>query len=179
MTVEQSQRPASLPQLLVIVITLLFSSIPSVLWRCWLGGGKGIQPVKKLEWWGTGVVICLERDGDMHMAQLMPLPLTVFCFSKIQIGFTFLILAHPGSFGERVVKQVCVYVCYVFWCHCLPETPTSLASFKSRLVLPFWYRLTQVVLEKRPLNGCSVGVVVLFCSTGKVMAPCGLGGVVE
>jgi len=36
-----------------------------------------------------------------------------------------------------------------------PETPSSLASFKSRLVLPFWYRLTQIVLEIRPLNGCS------------------------
>jgi len=38
-----------------------------------------------------------------------------------------------------------------------PKTPSSLASFKSRLVLPFWYWLTQVVLEerKRPLNGCS------------------------
>jgi len=36
-----------------------------------------------------------------------------------------------------------------------PNTPSSLASFKSRLVLPFWYRLTQVVLEKRPLDGCS------------------------
>jgi len=35
-----------------------------------------------------------------------------------------------------------------------PNTPSSLASFKSRLVLPFWYRLTQVVLEKRPLDGC-------------------------
>jgi len=31
---------------------------------------------KKLEWWGTGVVICLERDADLHIAQLMPLPLT-------------------------------------------------------------------------------------------------------
>jgi len=41
-----------------------------------------------------------------------------------------------------------------------PEPPSSLASFKSRLVLPFWYRPTQVVLEKRPLNGCSVVVVV-------------------
>ena len=41
------------------------------------------------------------------------------------------------------------------WRHCHPKTPSSLASFKSRLVLPFWYRLTQVVLEKRPLNGCS------------------------
>jgi len=36
-----------------------------------------------LEWWGTGMVICLERDADLHMAQLMPLPLTVSCFSKI------------------------------------------------------------------------------------------------
>jgi len=44
----------------------------------------------------------------------------------------------------------------------LPKIPSSLASFKSRLVLPFWYLLTLVVLEKRPLNGCSV-VVVVFC----------------
>jgi len=40
------------------------------------------------------------------------------------------------------------------WCHCHPKTPSSLASFISRLVLPFWYRFIQVVLEKRPLNGC-------------------------
>ena len=52
------------------------------------------------------MVICLERDADLHMAQLLPLPLTVSCFSKIQIG------------------------------------------------LPFWYRLTQVVAEKGPLNVC-------------------------
>ena len=39
-----------------------------------------------------------------------------------------------------------------------PKTPSSLASFKSRLVLPFWYWLTQVVLENRPLNRCSVEV---------------------
>ena len=39
------------------------------------------------KWWGTGVVICLELGADLHMAQLMPLPLTVSCFSKIQIGF--------------------------------------------------------------------------------------------
>ena len=38
-----------------------------------------------------------------------------------------------------------------------PQTPSSLASFKSGLVLPFWYKLTQVVLEKRPLNGCASG----------------------
>jgi len=57
------------------------------------------------------MVICLERGADLHMAQLMPLPLTVTCFSKIQIGFTFLVPAHPGSPGQRAVKRVCVCVC--------------------------------------------------------------------
>ena len=55
----------------------------------------------KYQRWGAGVVICLERGADLHMAQLMPLPLTVSCFSK------------------------------------------------SRLILPFWYRLTWVVPDKR------------------------------
>jgi len=74
---------------------------PSVLWQCWLSGRKGIRPVKKLEWWGDGMVICLERDADLLMAHLQPLALV-----------------------------------------------------KSRLVLPFWYRLTWVVPEKEPLNVC-------------------------
>jgi len=43
------------------------------------------------------VVICLGRGAYLHMAQLMPLPLTVSCFSKIQISFTFLVLAHPDG----------------------------------------------------------------------------------
>ena len=46
------------------------------------------------------MVICLERGADLHMAQLMPLPLTVSCFSKIQIGFAFLVPAHLGSPGK-------------------------------------------------------------------------------
>jgi len=46
----------------------------------------------------------------LHMAQLMPLPLTLSCSSKIQIGFTFLVPAHPGSPGKRAVKRVCVLV---------------------------------------------------------------------
>jgi len=78
---------------------------PSVLWHCWLGIRKSIQPVK-MEWWGVGVdvVIRLEQGADcLHMVQPMPL--------------------HP-------------------------RTLSSLASFKSRLVLPFWYWFTQVVLEK-------------------------------
>jgi len=54
------------------------------------------------------MVICLERGADLHMAQLMPLPVTVSRFSKIQIGFTLLVPAHPGRPGQRAVKQVCV-----------------------------------------------------------------------
>jgi len=42
----------------------------------------------------------------LHMAQLMPLPLTVSCFSKIQIGFTFLVPAHPGNLGQTAAKPV-------------------------------------------------------------------------
>jgi len=56
------------------------------------------------------VVICLERSAHLHIAQLMPLPLTVSCFSKIQIGFTFLVPAHLGSPGKRTVKRLCVCV---------------------------------------------------------------------
>ena len=59
------------------------------------------------------MVICLERGADLHIAQLMPLPLTVSCFSKTQIGFTFLVLAHPGSPGKKSVKRVCVCV-YIY-----------------------------------------------------------------
>jgi len=58
--------------------------------------------------WGAGVVICLERGADLHTAQLMPLPLTVSCFSEIQAGFTFLVPAHLGSPGQKAVKWVCV-----------------------------------------------------------------------
>jgi len=57
------------------------------------------------------MVICLERGADLHMAQMMPLPLTISCFNKIQIGVTFLVPAHPGSLGQRAVKRVCVCVC--------------------------------------------------------------------
>ena len=82
-------------------------TVPSVLWRCWLGGRKGIRPVKNWVvgcWHGyLSYVICY-----------MPLPLAAFCFSKIQIGFTLLVPAHPGSSGQRAVKRVRVCVCV---CH--------------------------------------------------------------
>jgi len=57
------------------------------------------------------VVISLERGADLHTIQLMPLLLTVSCFSKIQIGFIFQVPAHLGSPGQRTVKRVCVCVC--------------------------------------------------------------------
>jgi len=58
------------------------------------------------------MVICLERGPDLHVAQVMPLPFTVSCFSKIQIGFTFLVLADPGSPGQRPLSGY-VYVSLV------------------------------------------------------------------
>jgi len=85
-----------------------------------VGRQEGHPACKKTEWWGAGVVICLVRGADLHMAQLMPLPLTVSCF------------------------------------------------IKSRLVSPFWYRLTLVVIDKGPLNGCVLYVVFacLYCLLG-------------
>ena len=80
--------------------------LPSVLWCCWLGGRKGIWPVKN----SGGVLAWLSVWTEV---------------------------------------QTCMWPS---WCHC---HSLSFAPVKSRLVLPFWYRLTQVVLEKRPLNGCS------------------------
>jgi len=87
--------------------------VPSVLWRCWLGDRKGIQPVKNLS---GGVLAWLSVWNEM---------------------------------------QTCIWPS---WCHCYS---LSLASVKSRLVLPFWYWLTQVVTEKGPLNVC---VCVCACA---------------
>jgi len=79
-----------------------------------VGRQEGHPACKKQEWWGAGVVVGLEQGADLHIAQLMPLPLTDSCLVK------------------------------------------------SRLVLPFWYRLTRVVPEKGPLNVC-VCVCVCVC----------------
>ena len=93
-----------------------------MLWRCWLGGRKGIRPVKKLS---GGVLAWLSVWSEV---------------------------------------QTCIWPS---WCHC---HSLSLASVKSRLVLPFWYRLTRVVPEKRPLNGC-VCVLVWTCPSIKKGSP--------
>jgi len=61
-----------------------------------VGQQQGHPASKKTEWWGAGMVICLERGADLHIAQLMPLPLTVSCFSDIQIGFYVSGTSSPG-----------------------------------------------------------------------------------
>jgi len=68
-----------------------------------VGRQEGHPACKKTEWWGAGVVICLQQRTDLHTAQLMPLPFTVSCFSKIQTGFTF--LSGTGSPGYWVVPE--------------------------------------------------------------------------
>ena len=119
----------------IIVLDYAFSALTLLV------GRQGGHPAcKKTEWWGAGVVICLELGADLHMAQLMPLPLTVSCFSNIQIRFTFLVQAYPGSPGKGplngcasdsfqrlrfvptilalykfVCMNVCVCVCFRLW----------------------------------------------------------------
>ena len=78
-----------------------------------VGRQEGHPVCKKTEWWGTGMVICLERVADLHMAQLMPLPLTVSCFSKIRTGFTLLPFWYRITrvVPEKGPLNVCVCVC--------------------------------------------------------------------
>jgi len=61
--------------------------------------------VQVSEWWGAGMVICLERGAHLHTAQLMQLPLTVSCFNKIQIGFTFLVPLRVSAMICAVLLQ--------------------------------------------------------------------------
>jgi len=77
-----------------------------------VGRQEGHPACKKLS---GGVLV---QGANLHMAQLMPLPLTVSCFSKIQIGFTFLVPAYPGSPGKRAVKRGvhCVFYFLLIWC---------------------------------------------------------------
>ena len=65
------------------------------------------------------MVICLERGADLHTAKRIPLPLTVFCFSKIQIGFIFLVPAHLGSPGKGPLNRCACESAQ----HVIPRTP--------------------------------------------------------
>ena len=64
-----------------------------------------------------GVLAWLSDWSEMRTCIWLPLPLTVSCFSKIQIGFTSLVPAHPSSPGQRAVKRVCVCVCVLSLIH--------------------------------------------------------------
>ena len=105
----QSPRPVScllISSCFCMFYLQLSGSVPSVLWRCWLGGRKGIRPVK---------------------------------------NFSGGVLAWLSVWSE---VRTCIWPS---WCHC---HSLSLASVKPRFVWPFWCRLTWVVPEKGPLNGC-------------------------
>jgi len=91
-----------------------FIIMPSVLLRCWLGGRKDIRPVKT-EWWDAGEVIYLGEGADLHMAELMPLPLTVSCCSKSRLVLPFwcqLTRVVPDKIKEGR-KMLCVCVCFI------------------------------------------------------------------
>ena len=83
------------------------------------------------------MVVCLERGADLHMAQLMPLLLTVSHILVLPFWYR-----PTWVVPDKGLLNGCVS-----------------ASVKSRLVLPCWYRLTRVVLDKGPLNGCVVRVI--------------------
>ena len=87
------------------------------------------------------MVICLGRGADLHMAQMMPLPFTVSCFSKIQIGFTFLVWTHPGNprqSPEGCKTDVCVSVCTCVYSNQLTESKSDIATKISLSVL-MWH----------------------------------------
>jgi len=76
-----------------------------------VGRQEGHPACKKTKWWGAGVVISLKRGADLHLAQQMPLPLTVSCFSKIQIGFWYwLTRVVPDKGPLNVCVCVCVFI---------------------------------------------------------------------
>jgi len=138
--------------------------MPSVLWRSWLGGRKASW-VKS---WVMGFWHCYLSRARCRLAyaQLMPLPLTVSCFSKIQIGFTFLVLAHPGSPRQRAVKTgECV--CYV--CNML----AYICAFTAHAVVLFLGSLTVCAFVHACILrlACHQFLVYFFSDTGYEL-PC-------
>jgi len=80
-----------------------------------VGQQEGHSACKKQSGGVLAWLSCLERGADLHMAQLMPLPLTVSCSSKIQIGFTFLVPSYPGWPGKEAGKWLFVIVLLYQW----------------------------------------------------------------
>ena len=105
--IRWGQSGASLLAVVVVVVVVVGNAFSAL--TLLVGRQEGHPAFKKTEWWGAGVVICLERGADLCIAQLIPLPPTVACFIKIQIflqiSFTFLVLAHLGSPRKGGVKS--------------------------------------------------------------------------
>jgi len=106
---------------------------------------------------GKSLVSCFFFDSRCSSIVIVPVTLDHWAFSAL----TLLVgrqEGHPAckKLSGRVLAWLSVWsevqTCiWLSWCHC---HSLSLAAVKSRLVLPFWYRLTQIVLERRPINGC-------------------------
>ena len=141
-----------------------------MLWHCWLGSRKGIRP-EKTEWWGADVVICLEQGADLHMVRLMPLPLTVSCFSKIQIGFTFLVPAHPGSPRQMSVKYVCVCVMIMVqhsWLYDSLKCLNSHISINAVVVFVFYCSILNLILNCWTFIGSMLPTYYADCRAGSL-----------
>jgi len=78
------------------------------------------------------VVICLQRGADLHMAQLMPLPLTVSCFSKIQIGLPSWYRLTRVVPEKGAVKRVCACACV---CACVRACVCSFSVLQFLVVV--------------------------------------------
>ena len=145
-------------------------NVPSVLWCCWWVAGRA-SGLWKTEWWDAGMVICLGQGADLHMAQLMPLPLTISCFSKTQIGFTFLVPAHPGNPGqspEGCKTDVCVWLWSVTVCHDCNQSQRSV--FRWNEVIWGEVRLGEVrsfvvwkLLDSSSIDHHSLNVCYIVC----------------
>jgi len=98
------------------------------------------------------MVICLEQGADLHMAQLMPLPLTISCSSKIQIGFTFLVPADLGTPRKRAVKRTWLTNCSD---PSGPVNPVNSCIFVAVLYFP--------VFRLCPVFSCILFITVLGC----------------
>ena len=137
----------------------LVLSVPSVLWRCWLGGRKGIRPVKN---WVVG---CWRgylsgARADLHMAQLMPLPLTVSCFSNIQTGFTCLVPALL----EKGPLNGCMYVCMLLVLSLLSAERNASELVTRLLEMSEKARKTEELLERmeKERYGLLIVLYILF-----------------
>jgi len=175
--------------------------LPSVLWRCWLGGRKGIRPVKN---WVVGCWRgCLGWGTYLHIAQQMPLPLTVSCSNKSRLVLTFLVLPFwylltwvvPDIFqkSSKTVVCVCVYCVldstFAFtiksWVKCnshMTHRPTLSSNLKEKLnftckigmctFMCTFRAVTSSLLHNKQVLNCSAATVTAIMINTVTAAVC-------